>query len=94
MAERIAWLGLCLVWASPLWSAPPDLSAPRMSSAARRLIGADDVVFDGRSSPIGDGPRDIDLGTHDFTVGLSLHTDENLRHDLGDLVSLWDPATR
>jgi hypothetical protein len=34
------------------------------------------------------------LGTADFAVGASFKTDESGTRDLGDLVSLWNPATR
>lgn len=35
-----------------------------------------------------------DLGTADFTLGLSFESESTGKHDLGDLVSLWNPDTR
>jgi len=67
---------------------------PQPSTAARWLIGADEVVFDGRRPALPEGPDDIELGNRDFAVGLWMFVEENVRDDLGDVISLWDPVTR
>ena len=75
-----------------LHAAPPDSEAPRPSATAKRLVGSTPIVpADSKMPRL---PIDQEIGSKDFTVGLSFRADDPFTTDLGDLVSLWDSASR
>uniref|UniRef100_A0A7C4LLR8 LamG domain-containing protein n=1 Tax=Schlesneria paludicola TaxID=360056 RepID=A0A7C4LLR8_9PLAN len=86
--------GMVLLLASVGSALPAADSPPAPSAHALRLVGDEEVHGDGRTPPTIATPSGIDLGTRDFTLGLSVHTEERLRDDLGSLLSLWDAHTR
>ena len=70
-----------------------DVAVPTPSSSAVQLIQKEISFPDER--PQGTArPMKADLGAADFTIGLSFETETTGTVDLGDLVSLWNPATR
>jgi len=80
-----------LLVGSPPAPAADDVPAP--SPAAIRLVGNEPRVLDGTRTVAPVIVKD-DLGHADFSVGLSFETETTGTRDLGDLVTLWDAATR
>lgn len=86
--------GLMLVATTLASFASAQEKPPQPSASALRLVGEQELVCDGRQAPPLTVVRQIELGSHDFAAGLSIHTDHTLRDDLGSLLSLWNPHTR
>ncbi len=86
----LACCGFCLSITTVLAAQP---TVPTPSPQARKLIGTTPQTFDAVSPLNQSAIRDIDLGKHDFRIGLSLKAD-NTRNDLGDAISLWDGSKR
>jgi hypothetical protein len=94
-AVRTLWLlGLLLGSSVESRAATPEITVPKPSATAHRLIGDKATVFEPQSSPLPGMRLKRSLGTSDFVVGLSFDTGTDGKWDLGDLVSLWDAKTR
>lgn len=73
----------------------PAVAVPQPPAAAQRLIGEEPVAFPpAGSSSVAPVKLERPVGASDFTIGLSLETEALATHDLGELVSLWNPKTR
>lgn len=84
--------GLLACW--PLARDCRDYSGNGHHAHRRRVCFADGAaVFDGSRSHLFVDPAPA-LGRGDFTLALSLHTEQHLTDVIGDLVSTFDPVTR
>lgn len=84
------WLAILAVVAA---NAPVSAAEPIPKTFDRFEIDAETVL-----EPLKDGPVTLSamnaLGTSDFKIHVSVEADPTDSHDLGDVVSLWNPKTR
>jgi hypothetical protein len=94
MQPLMSWFVVIVALPVTCWNPALQAEPPLPSANSIRLIGDTELQFGDQRPTLAAGPRDIDLGHRDFIVGVSFATDERVRHDLGDLISLWNADTR